>query len=89
MSLHEFIEDSFGSIKNIEYENGYIEFELLDLCDNLLPSILDVLVIYNKEDFVVHVSFNPMLDFVTLTVHSRKSRKLYFIKHYKYMEIEE
>lgn len=89
MSLHDFIEDNFGSIGEINYENGYIEFEILDLCDNLLPSILVVLVIYNKEDFIVHVSFNPMLDFVTLTVHSRKSRKLYFIKHYKYKVIEE
>ena len=89
MSLHEFIEDSFGTIGEINYENGYIEFEILDLCDNLLPAIVDVLVIYNKEDFTVHVSFNPMLDFVTLMVHSRKSGRVYFTKHYKYKVIEE
>lgn len=89
MNLLDFIENSFGTIGEINYENGYIEFEILDLCDNLLPDIVDVLVIYNKENFIVHVSFSPMLDFVTLTIHSRKSGRVYFIKHYKYKVIEE
>ena len=82
MSLHEFIEDSFGTIGEINYENGYIEFEILEVKQTLTE-----LGIYNKEDFVVHVSFNAMLDFVILTVH--KSGKLYFLEHYKYKVIEE
>lgn len=36
MNLLNFIENSFGTIGEINYENGYIEFEILDLCDNLL-----------------------------------------------------